>query len=206
MVKTDKNSLFCLYCGATRVFQVDGTYTYEDEYGIQRTKYELAHCLKCNNPLLVTYNSHVGSWDIEFDDSIYKIVYPISERELNFSLPKLVEESYKEAVNCERNQTWLASAVMIGRTLEAVCREFDERSKNIKGSLNKMYTEGILSQEFHNWANELRILRNIGAHPSKEQVAQQDVKETLDFLKSLLEIYYVIRPRMSAMSTRRNKT
>ena len=71
MAKSTKRSLFCLSCGTTRVFQVDGTYTCEDEHGMTRTKYEFAHCLECNNPLLVTYD--VKTWSGEYDDSDYKI-------------------------------------------------------------------------------------------------------------------------------------
>jgi hypothetical protein len=130
-------------------------------------------------------------------------LYPPDKREFSFKLPEIVNESYKEAVKCERANAWIATVTMAGRSLEAVCKEYDPSSKTIFAGLERMKINGAISQEVFEWANELRTIRNIGAHASEVEIKKEDAIETLDFLQAILEIIYHLRPKFKEMINRR---
>ncbi len=92
---------------------------------------------------------------------------------------------------------------MVGRALEAACKEAIPNSKSINDGLKKMLADGIISQELYDWANELRILRNLGAHATLAQIEQQDANESIDFLQAILETLYHLRPKFEQMKARR---
>src|SRR5690606_7882660 len=115
-----------------------------------------------------------------------------------------VGQSYSEAVEAIKAKLPMSAAAMIGRTLEAVCKDFDSSCKTIYQGLKMMRDEGALSEELYSWANELRVLRNESAHVSEIDVTLDDVNSSMDFLQSLLEIVYRIRPKFKEYSERRS--
>jgi len=68
-----------------------------------------------------------------------------------------------------------------------------------------MYSKGLISQELLDWANELRVLRNLGAHATNERIDVLDATGALDFLQAILEILYDLRPKFEEFKRRREK-
>lgn len=163
-------------------------------------EYSFCFCQKCNQPALFIREDMGDGFE---NDSYYRL-YPRHNRHLGFALPQIVRDSYEEAVKCEASKTWTACVVMVGRTLEAVCKEFIPDTRTIYQGLNEMHTQGIISDEILEWSNELRFLRNIGAHASSTKLTYRDSSEAVDFLQSILEILYELRPKFEAMKTRRD--
>jgi hypothetical protein len=123
---------------------------------------------------------------------------------LRFIVPQQVHASYSEAVKCEQARAWTACAVMVGRTLEAVASQYDQGGGGLAAALQAMYENGIISKDIYEWANELRLIRNIGAHAGEGTVASQDAMEALDFAQAILEILYELRPKFEKMRNRRS--
>jgi hypothetical protein len=130
-------------------------------------------------------------------DGPYAREFPPETRRIGFAVPSHVLSSYNEATRCEAAGTWTAAAVMVGRALEAVCRDFDPEARGIHDGLRRMFNAGAISQELRDWGDGLRLVRNEGAHPG-ERVVPGDAKFSLDFLQALLEILYDLRPRFEA--------
>ena len=82
-----------------------------------------------------------------FDDDKGVQVYPPNKRRLSFKVPAVVEASYLEAVRCEGNQAWIATAAMVGRTLEAACKDEEPKSKSMFEGLQKLRKAGKISDE-----------------------------------------------------------
>jgi hypothetical protein len=133
-------------------------------------------------------------------------VYPPQHRHLEYEVPRMVRESYQDAVGCELGETWLACAAMVGRTLEAVCKDFDPKTKGIYDSLKSMLAKGVISRELFEWSDELRALRNLAAHASDKPIGALDAKGALDFLQAILEIMYDLRPRFAQFKKQRAST
>jgi hypothetical protein len=162
-------------------------------------EYTFASCEVCKNPALFLREDMSDG----FERDAYYRVYPPHSRHIGYLLPKVVRASYEEAVRCENGRSWIACVVMVGRTLEAVCVEYDSKTRNMAGTLKAMLTNGAISQELFDWANELRVIRNYGAHATDQEITEQNAREALDFLQALLEIFYELRPKFKAMKERR---
>jgi hypothetical protein len=87
--------------------------------------------------------------------------------------------------------------------LEAVAKEFDPSNKVLATALREMLKNGIISQDIFDWANELRIVRNLAAHAQGDRISREDAVEGLDFAQAILEILYELRPKFDEMKKRR---
>lgn len=187
----------CYACEQPRTLTVARIHRLPDEG--PPTEYTFAYCSNCGKPSLF-YREDMGDG---FDKDSYYRLYPAQERHIGYRLPEVVRQSYEEAVRCESARSWMACVVMVGRTLEAVCKEFDPGARSILKGLKSMYDKGIISQELLDWANELRVLRNLGAHATSEPINRTDAKSALDFLQAIIEILYDLRPKFEDFRRRR---
>jgi hypothetical protein len=191
---------YCSHCDGPTNFTILHTHVLPDEGPPE--EYSFACCEACTKPA-VFYREDMGDG---FDkDSCYRL-YPPHDRHVGFYLPDVVRASYEEAVGCETCKAWIACVVMVGRALEAICREYDPTSKTMFGALKAMLANGAISQEMYDRADELRAIRNYAAHATTENITREDAGESLDFLKAILEIPYELRPKFKQMQSRRKKT
>lgn len=190
---------YCEYCETHSDYKTLGVHVVDDP--TMPEEFTFARCEKCSRPVVFLREDY-GLGD-GFADDEYLRVYPPHKRTVSFALPAIVKESYEEAVRCESHKVYTACVVMIGRTLEAVTKEHVPEAGSMFRGLNKMVESGMLSKEIHEWADVLRLLRNIGAHPTAEKVSRTDASEALDFLQAILETLYYMRPKFVAMKGRR---
>jgi len=200
-----------MHCKGHRVLEVKGAHNstplqdgkYIEDYTEQTI---LGACTQCKQPVVV--QNWFSDYDPDDRGSEYHTIYPTdreSARTLLFEVPPQISTSYYEAVKCEKSQAWNACVVMVGRALEAVAKDYDSKVRSIATGITKMHDTGVISEELFSWANELRTLRNIGAHPTEEDVGELDAREALDFLQAILETIYHLRPMFKKMKERRKK-
>jgi len=187
----------CPHCERPMTFVVDAVHILPDEGPPE--EYTFGHCDTCKKPA-VFFRENMG--DGFEKDSFYR-TYPSQDRHIGYYLPEIVRQSYEEAVRCESAKTWIACVVMVGRTLEAVCKEFDPNTKSVFEGLKSLHVKGIISTELLEWATELRVLRNLGAHATSQKIEVFDALGALDFLQAILEILYDLRPRFEQFKKRR---
>jgi len=179
--------LDCYHCGKPRSYSILDEYSHDPSDG-NASHYAFARCDTCE---LFTLFQRVG----EIYEASYIRLWPPDTRHIEFTLPDLVRDSYDEAVRCEEAEAYIAAVVMIRRSLEAVCKEYNPNYKTIYSGLQDMLNNGAISQEIMDWATELRILGNKGAHATSDKVTEAETKEALDFLRAILEIFYYLRPK-----------
>jgi hypothetical protein len=163
-------------------------------------EYTFALCETCNYPSLFL-REDMGTEGGFMDDDYYK-VYPSNERHIGYPLPELIRSSYEDAIKCELAKISTACVVMVGRTLEAVCKEHVPGNSTIFKGLEEMKKKGIISDEIFAWAQKLRVLRNAGAHATAVNISQTDASEAIDFLQAILEILYHLRPKFQSIVDR----
>lgn len=186
-------------CNTTPLYEGE----YIDDYTDQTI---LGTCTECKQPVLV--QKSFGPYDPNESSGEYYTLYPkdkVGARELLFDVPQLISVSYDEAVKCEKSQAWNACVVMVGRALEGAAKDYDSTVKSIAAGITKMHDAGVISDELFDWANELRLLRNIGAHASEEDVRESDAREALDFLQAILETIYHLRPMFAKRQDKRKE-
>lgn len=156
----------------------------------------LATCAKCGLPALFVQGGEGR------EHTAAERVYPAPRRHIGYDIPASVRESYEEAVRCEESGVATACVVMVGRTLEAVCKEHEPKTTSIFDGLKRLHEAGAISHEMKEWANQIRVLRNYGAHASDGMTAPADAREALDFLQAIMEIMYDLRPRFGRLKKR----
>ena len=198
--------VYCAKCKAqtrTTILNIDVEH---DGDGDKAGRLLCCRCPSCESPFLLrqTHGGVEYMQGIEFDVWAQPhALYPTPSRAIPDDLPPLVATGYREAIRCEAAEVWLATAVMVGRTLEAVAIAQTGSNAMLAKGWKEMQNQGIISAELASWGDELRYLRNIAAHPTDKEVTGQDAREALDFLEAIIETIYVLRVRFEKMKARR---
>jgi len=117
--------------------------------------------------------------------------WPLPEMNLSQDIPSEIASTFSEAsvalsANCPR-----ASTVMLRRTLEAITVDRGETEGTLFQRLKRLNEKGVLHPSLADWAKEIRLVGNIGAHYDPEQdVSIEDAKELLGFTRELLRFLY----------------
>ena len=91
---------------------------------------------------------------------------------------------------------------MIGRTLEAVCNHENAQGRNLAQKLNDLAQKDKIPNTLVEMAQQLRELRNLGAHEAEDEVTETDVPIIIDFVEAILEYLYVAPAKIEAVRTR----
>lgn len=206
--------MLCGHCGYKTVFELCGEYIdedeeyKEDENSFERSPYpdewykftwQLFKCLNCSKPTLrETYN------DFNRDEPTYNIIYPVVKEGLA-NLPEQIASRYQAALKVQRIEP-SAFAVLIGRTLEAVCNYEKATGKDLNDKVNNLVSLDRIPRTLAEMAHQLRQIRNLGAHDDEDDVTEEDVPIIRDFVEAILEYLYVAPAKIEAIRTRLKKT
>ncbi len=80
------------------------------------------------------------------------------------------------------------------------------RSKPLFKMLEQMKDEGKIDGRLLEWAQELRILGNQGAHYTGTSVSREDAADGLALAEALLDFLYVLTAQFAAFKARRTAT
>lgn len=191
---------YCINCKSPSAFYIYSPDDCQNYFG-KPVRFHHASCKRCEAPALFAIDLDE---DGEERGALNKI-FPLHRNALSCTLPAEARRSYEEALVCEESGASLATVVMVGRTLEAVCKEHFPDSKNLTvfNGIERLHKDGVISDQLRSWADQLRVLRNIGAHASSDIVVVADAAEALDFLKAILENVYDLSPKFKQLVARR---
>jgi len=181
---------------------------YQYEFWQKITTWRVLECTLCERPTLV---QELVSYHFDFDDvegRVRKvesaetvILYPQAPtRTILIDLPQTVEKAYRTALDVQTSPN--AFAVLAGRTLEAACNHEKAPGRDLASKLNHLANSGHIPQTLGEMAQQLRLLRNLGAHDAEDEVNQDDVPIILDFLEAILEYLYIAPAKINAVKAR----
>jgi hypothetical protein len=119
--------------------------------------------------------------------------WPLAGSSLHQAVPDSISSAFNEAVvtlaaNCPR-----ASAVMARRTLEAIASDQGEASGTLAQKLQQLTKKGLLHLSLAEWAKEVRLVGNLGAHFDPiDSVSLEDARQLIDFIRELAKFIYVL--------------
>jgi hypothetical protein len=128
--------------------------------------------------------------------------WPLPEAQLSPDIPNEISSAFSEAVtsllaNCPR-----ASVVMARRTLEAITADKGEKEGSLDQRLIALSKKGILLPTLSDWAKEVRLVGNSGAHYDPIQpVETKDAQQLIDFIRELLKYLYELPAELSRRRT-----
>lgn len=199
----------CPRCGVPSSFAHVGSLaiTYRgDSYAVERNgrasrieaeRMSVLHCYHCEQSLAVMEELWVGEsrWSEANHGGTITwrgfFWWPLPATALSSDVPAEIRGCFEEAslalaAGCPR-----AAAVMGRRTLEAVCVEKGATEGNLAKRLQKMAADSLLVPTLADWAKEVRLVGNQGAHYDPiEAVSREDASHLLAFLKELLRYLY----------------
>jgi hypothetical protein len=86
-----------------------------------------------------------------------------------------------------------------------VCAENGVRERTLVKSLEKMKESQLIDNRLLEWAQELRVLGNEGAHFTGNRVSRVDAEDALALAEAILDYLYVFNAQFKAFKERRKE-
>jgi hypothetical protein len=142
-------------------------------------------------------------------------VYPKPSKSFSSNrIPRVVTDSFLEADRSLQANANIAACVMLGRGLEALCRDLvadDEAKKGSTPSSKKlMLGEGIrqlrdrklIDERLFDWSQQLQAFRNLAAHPEDISISREDAGDLQTFAYAIVEYVYDLTDRYAEFKAR----
>jgi hypothetical protein len=103
-----------------------------------------------------------------------KLVESFPAETLDFdatNIPATVQGAFEEAIKCHAQSCFVASAIMVRKTLEELCRDRGAAGGNLKERIKALGTKAVLPQELLDGLDDLRLLGNDAAHIESQEYA-----------------------------------
>lgn len=135
--------------------------------------------------------------------------YPFRNVSLNKeNIPASIIKTFDEAVTCHAQNCFVASAIMIRRTLEEICEERGAVGKDLKTRIHDLKTKTLLPQELFDAMDELSLLGNDADHIEANtfaQISSQELDVAIEFTIEFLKALYQYSSLLSKMRELRKK-
>ncbi|MFI9769430.1 DUF4145 domain-containing protein [Streptomyces sp. NPDC052415] len=115
-------------------------------------------------------------------------------------LPEDVERYYLGAMRVLRVGVPDAAAVQLRRTLEAAAAHFGIKERVLMKSIEKLIKDGHVTQSFAPVLHHIRVVGNVGAHASDEDVDQVTAEGALRFTTQLLRNLFEVPGELDALT------
>ena len=108
-------------------------------------------------------------------------------------IPSNILSAFEEAIICHANQCFIASAIMIRKTLEEICADRTATGDNLKERLHDLGTKIFIPRELIEGMDELRLLGNDAAHIESNtfvEIGKEEIEISIEFTKEILKGVY----------------
>jgi hypothetical protein len=185
--KSANIAIRCPHCGHFGTFEqlisddigVSGTFPLEHTLGIRRCPNT-----RCKGQLFFILHNSSNTLTIFPPD-----VIPFDKE----NVPTNVLVAFEEAIICHSNQCYIASAIMIRKTLEEICLEKGVSGHNLLKKLKELSSKILIPNELILGMDDLRLLGNDAAHIEAQtfkEIGQKEIEVSIDFTKEILKAVY----------------
>lgn len=199
----------CPRCGKPSSFDVHGTLPVAFEYGSMIARRDGGYesdpiervasliCRRCKQGMIVVEEQYAGETPSRIGRSTGVITFrgfhwwPLPVAQVSSDVPAAIASAFSEAVtalaaNCPR-----AAAVMARRTLEAIAAEKGESGGRLVDRIKTLASKGVLQPALADWATEVRLIGNAGAHfDPLDEVSNEDAQQLINLIRELTRYLY----------------
>ena len=204
IIRGSKISTRCPYCGQNGTFDpfqdlpdlyVPATYNAPEIILGQR---------KCPN---TNCKGHI--FIVKNDSSNILHTYPAIHIDFNETgIPKLIKETFSEALTCHAEECYIAAAIMMRRCLEELCQDRRAEGNSLKDRISELRNSVILPDELFQAMNELRLLGNDAAHIEAkvyEEIGKEEVELAIQLTKEILKAIYQLDSLVKKLQSLKEK-
>jgi hypothetical protein len=142
---------------------------------------------------------------IRKDDS--QITYPKTTIYIDRSdVPETIIRIFDEAIECYSNQCFIASGMMLRKTLEAICEDKGATGANLHQKLEALNKIIVVPKELSEGMQVLKLLGNDAAHiVAKEfdQIGPDEIEISIEFVKEILKATYQLKGLLNKLNSLR---
>ncbi len=216
-----RQSGLCPRCGKQSSFEDQGhiNVTYDNVYTANRDgsrspidldRVTVLLCRHCNQGTVVVEEKWVADHPAREKASGGSISYrgihwwPLPEVSVSGDIPEEIASAFTEATKTLYADCPRAAVVMARRTLEAVTVDKGETQGSLFDRLKKLAAKSVLSPDLADWAQEVRLIGNTGAHYDPlNQATLGEASELVGFLRELLRYLYELPAELKRRRTSR---
>jgi hypothetical protein len=181
--------------GKAHVLKDSGGDNHNEPYWAEH--WELRRCVSCERPIL----RETLSVDIHGEEPQIQTLYPGANRGAMAGLPEKVAKAYEAALSVQSIEP-NAYAVLIGRLLEVIAVEEGVESKRLVDQVRALSAADRIPPVLAEMADQLRQIRNFGAHAAAGEVMPDDVPVIAEFADAILEYLYRAPSKVAAVKAR----
>ncbi len=125
------------------------------------------------------------------------------------NIPEKVLNAFEEAIKCHSNSCFIASAIMIRKTLEEICIDRGASGSNLYKKLQDLGGKILIPQDLLSGMNELRLLGNDAAHIEAQtfsEIGKEEIEVSLEFSKEILKAVYQYDSLLQRLKRLKDKT
>jgi hypothetical protein len=108
-------------------------------------------------------------------------------------IPATVTATLEEALECHANRCFMATAILIRKTLEQLCEEKGSQGANLRERIGNLKTRIIIPEDLFGALDDLRLLGNDAAHIESRtynDIGREEVEAALELTKEILKAVY----------------
>jgi hypothetical protein len=197
------SSMTCAYCDArgafTRLFEAPPRQVEADH----TLHYEVYKCNQCANTTFIMWG-HGASREIH----AYRQLPAPSKWEPPQHWETQLASAYEQAVKAVDCKSWDAAATMARRAVQVITRSFLPKSTaDLRAEIDELVKRQELPKSMGEWAHEVRLLGNVGAHPDAvvTGASEADARQVLTYVGYLI-LYLIDIPQEIAEHKKRQQT
>lgn len=160
--------------------------------------YQMLECPACEGISFGMFYWH----EYRIELSALKILHPSDNHNI-IGLPDRIQQAYDKA-NRVKSIDVNAYGVLLGRVIELVCVDRNTDGNTLLEKLKDLSNKGEIPDQLYSVANNLRQLRNIGAHASLGELTPYEIPILDNLCRAILEYIYAM-PFLIAETVQRIK-
>jgi hypothetical protein len=163
-----------------------------------------AQCESCKGFVLI-----VGQHPAHVQDYSLVAVYPMGKPNDGVATEvrdaaKDVAEDFAEALRCHWVKSYRASVVMCRRAIQSSAIALKAAGGSLIHQIDDLFKSGKITEPLKDFAHEIRLTGNDGAHPDKDglnDVTEKDSADIIEFTEEFLNYIYVMPAKLKARRT-----
>ncbi|MBR1196396.1 DUF4145 domain-containing protein [Bradyrhizobium sp. AUGA SZCCT0240] len=205
--------------------QVDWSYAGDDEGEPIGHRVVIGYCPSpsCQIPLVGRAEQFGFQGYQDWEDDVFGDVvrvYPEPAKVFtSYRIPGALSHSLAEADRCLQVGANIAACVMLGRALEALCRDVLQKAEKPEATANapsakptkrlmlgtgirELRDRKIIDDRLYDWSVSLQAMRNLAAHPEDITVSREDAQDLQVFVNAITEYVYDLTDRYEEFKER----